>query len=395
MVAATHRTGPGEASRAAPILVRPVHSGRDLDQFVRLPWSIYRDDAAWIPPLLLERKLHLSSRNPFFEHGRWQGWIACRGQVPVGRIAAHVDDLHRARYGADTGHFGLLEGEDDPAIFTALFRAAENWLAQAGSRRISGPFSFSINQECGLLVDGFETPPAFLLSHNPRWYGPHVEALGYLPVKDLLAYWVNVDFEAPDAMRILVERYSKRIRIRCLRRNEMNRELEVLRDIFNDAWSNNWGFVPFTRSEFAELGSSLRLFVRDEYIQVAEVDGDPSAFVVALPNLHEVFRELNGSVLPFGLAKLLWRVWRRRISTGRVPLMGVRRRFQGRPLGVALAFLVIDAVRQELFANGIREVDLSWILEDNSGTRSILESFGSRQYKRFRIYEKQLCTARD
>jgi len=370
--------------------VRPVRSGGDLRKFIGLPWQIYADDPAWVPPLRLERRLHLSRFNPFFEHGHWQGWVALREGRAVGRISAQIDRLHREHYGADTGHFGLLESVHDAGVFSDLLQAAENWLRDHGTRHVTGPFNFSINQECGLLVSGFETPPAVMMPHGRAWYGPSLEAQGYKGVQDLLAYWVRVDFDPPPVMRALVQRYAGRIRLRPLRRAGLPDEMAILRDIFNDAWSRNWGFVPFTMAEFMELGQALRLFVRDEFVQIAELDGEPAAFIAALPNLNEVLKELQGRLLPAGWLKLMWRLRRRRIRTGRVPLMGVRRRFQNRPIGMALAFLVIDAVKRALLADRIEEVEMSWILESNSGMRSILDSIGSRLYKRYRIYEKVL-----
>ena len=355
-----------------------------------MPWLIYEDDPAWVPPLRLERRLHFSSLNPFFKHGKWQGWLAYRNDKPVGRISAQIDDLHRQRYGPDTGHFGLLEGEDSPDVFNALIQAAEQWLIKHQARIITGPFHLSINQECGLLVDGFETPPALMMPHHKPWYGRYLEEQAYEPAKDLFAYWVNVDFEIPRVMSRLIAKYGKQVTLRTLHRKDIKNEMELLRDLFNDAWSENWGFVPFTVAEFAELGNSLRLLVPDDYVQIAEIDGRAVAFIAALPNLNEILSDLDGRLFPFGLVKLISRIKGRKIKTGRVPLMGVRKQYQNRPVGMALAYLVIDAVRSALLRRGIMEVEMSWILEDNSGMRSILDSIGSKAYKRYRLYEKTL-----
>ncbi|MBI2994356.1 MAG: N-acetyltransferase [Gammaproteobacteria bacterium] len=376
--------GPGS------VRVQPVSSRADLRRFIDVPWQVYAGDPAWVPPLRLERRLHLSALNPFLAHGAWQGWVATRDHRPVGRISAQIDELHRQRYSANTGHFGMLEAGDDRDVFTVLFAAAEGWLRERGTRHVTGPFNFSINQECGLLIGGFDTPPSLLMPHGRPWYAARVEEQGYVPVKDLLAYWVRVDFEAPRVMSALLKRFAPRLRVRTLCRPHLRDELRLLRDIFNDAWSENWGFVPFTEAEFAELGQSLRLFVDDRLVQIAELDGVPAAFIVALPNLNEVLAGLDGSLFPLGWARLLWRLKRREIRTGRVALMGVRRSFQNRPLGMALAFQVIDAVRWALRELGIGEVEMSWILEENKGMRNILDCIGSKPYKRYRIYEKQL-----
>lgn len=372
------------------VTVRPVMSYRDMGRFIDVPWYIYANDPLWVPPLRLERRFHFSRFNPFFKHGEWQAWVAYQNGQPVGRISAQIDSLHRERYGADSGHFGLLECIDDSEVFAALILNAEAWLASRQVRHVSGPFNLSINQECGILVDGFDTPPVIMMPHSPRWYGRLLEEQGYLPAKDLLAYKVRVDFEIPRVMQVLINRFSSRVTLRTLKRNHFDEEMETLRDIFNDAWSENWGFIPFTREEFAELGTSLRLLLPDEFIQIAEVDGKAAAFMIGLPNLNEVLIELNGSLFPFGWLKIIKKIRNKEIRTGRIPLMGVRKQFHNTPLGLALACLVIDAPRQAGIARGIEEVEMSWILEDNIAMRSILDSIGSKQYKRYRIYGKTL-----
>lgn len=372
------------------VTVRPVMSYRDMGKFIEVPWHVYANDPLWVPPLRLERRFHFSRFNPFFKHGEWQAWVAYQNGQPVGRISAQIDSLHRERYGADSGHFGLLECIDDSEVFAALILNAEAWLASRQTRHVSGPFNLSINQECGILVDGFDTPPVIMMPHSPRWYGRLLEEQGYLPAKDLLAYKVRVDFEIPRVMQVMINRFSSKVTLRTLKRNHFDEEMETLRDIFNDAWSDNWGFIPFTREEFAELGTSLRLLLPDEFIQIAEVDGKAAAFMVGLPNLNEVLIELNGSLFPFGWLKMIKKIRNHEIKTGRIPLMGVRKQFHNTPLGLALACLVIDAPRQAGIARGIEEVEMSWILEDNVAMRSILDSIGSEQYKRYRIYGKTL-----
>ncbi len=372
------------------VVARPVTSRHDIGVFIDVPWRIYVDDPMWVPPLRLERRFHFSRFNPFFKHGEWQAWIAYRNSRPVGRISAQIDQLHRQRYGAETGHFGLFECIDDAEVAAVLVRAAEEWLAERHTRHVTGPFNFSINQECGVLVDGFDTPPMVMMPHSRRWYGRLLEEQGYQPVKDLLAYWVEVDFKVPRLMSALIAKFSDQVCLRPLRRDKFSEEMEILRDIFNDAWSENWGFVPFTKAEFAELGATLRLLVPDDCIQIAEVDGVPSAFMVALPNLNEIFAELDGSLFPFGWVKLSRIKSRGAVRTGRIPLMGVRKQFHNTPLGMALAFMVIDAPKKLARAVGVQAVELSWILEDNKPMRAILDSLGCRQYKRYRIYGKTL-----
>ncbi|MGY8813440.1 MAG: N-acetyltransferase [Gammaproteobacteria bacterium] len=372
------------------LTVVPVSSRRDLKTFIQVPWHIYSDDPQWVPPLRLERRLHFSSLNPYFKHAKWQAWVAFRGEQPVGRISAQIDQVHRNLHGKHSGQFGLIESVNDPKVFAALFKSCEAWLKEQNSINISGPFNFSINQECGVLVSGFKTPPVILMPHSREWYGPMIEDNGYLPAMDLLAYWINLDFKASPVMSTIVKRYKKRIHLRSLRRNKFKEELEILRDIFNDAWSTNWGYIPFSKEEFAELGNSLRFFIPDEFIQIAELNGKPAAFIVVLPNINEVLRSLDGKLFPLGWLKLLKAVKKNDIRTGRVPLMGVRKEFQNSPVGMALSFMVCSAGRDHALKNGIEGVEMSWILENNKGMRNVLDNVGSPEYKRYRIYEKTI-----
>lgn len=373
-----------------PVQVRPVDSTKDLDLFIRVPWTVYAQDPAWIPPLLLERKQHLSARNPFFKHAVWQGWIAHRNGRPVGRISAQIDRLHQERHGSHSGFFGMLEAEDSQETFAALLGCAENWLTNRGIRTVSGPFNLSINEECGLLIEGLDTPPSIMMGHARPYYPGYLESHGYSQAQDMLAYHVRPDFDAPAVMEALIRKTMGGVRVRPLRRSRLKEELQILRDIFNDAWSENWGFVPFTAEEFEDIGRTLTLLVDDDFVQIAELDQEPVAMIIALPNINEVVRDLNGRLLPFGWAKLLWRLKVRYPSSARVPLMGVRKRLQHTRRGPALAFLVIDAVRQALIRRGVRDVEMSWILDGNAGMRNIIESIGGTPYKRYRIYSKSL-----
>ncbi len=378
--------------QATPESVRivPINGSQDLRRFIDLPWSIYAGDPAWIPPLLIERREQFAPQNPYFAHARSCFWLAYRGTKPVGRISAQIDQLHETRYQDATGFFGLLEAEDEAETFHALLSTAETWLRDQGMSRIRGPFNLSINQECGLLVEGYDTPPMIMMGHARPYYADRIMAEGYRGSKDLLAYRIATDFSPPALMQVTVKKAGNYARIRPLRKSYMNEELRILKEIYEDAWSENWGFIPFTEDEFRHLGHSLRLLVEDECVQIAEVDGTPVGMIVAFPNLNEAIRDLDGRLLPFGWLKLLWRLKVKRPTTARVALMGVRKRFQRSALGTALAFMLIDAVRGYCIRRGVREVELSWILEDNMPMRNMLVVIGGVPYKRYRIYEKAL-----
>lgn len=372
------------------ISLEVVTERKQLREFLALAHRLYASDPVWIAPLDLMKREQLSPANHFFEHARWRAWIARRNGVPVGRITAQIDEMHLQQHGDAVGYFGMLEAEDDPAVFATLLGAAEEWLRAEGMRQVRGPFNLHVNEEVGLLVEGFSTPPYFLMGHARPWYGARVEAQGYQGAKDLLAYHVRPDFEAPRVMERLANRVSDRVTLRSVRPKQLQEDAAIMRDIFNDAWQNNWGFVPLAEAEWADTVKTLTKLMPDEYIQIAEYDGEPVAFIVALPNLNEAIRDLKGKLLPFGWLKLLWRLKVRHPQTARVPLMGVRQSFQHSRLGPTLAFMVIDAVRKPLHARGVKDVEMGWILEDNDGMRNIIETIGGQAYKRYRIYQKEL-----
>ncbi len=371
--------------------IMAVNDAQALRDFIRVPWSIYRDDPNWIPPLLIERRQALSSKNPFLEHARWQAWVAYRDGRPVGRISAQIDQLHLDRYQNKTAYFGLVEAPDDAAVFEALFGAAETWLREQGMLRIVGPFNLGINQEIGILVEGFETPPYVMMSHSQPYYDESIQRRGYEPAQDFLAYEVDrKGFALSNKVLSLMQRMARQVSVRPLNRKRVPEEISLMRDIFNDAWANNWNFVPFTAAEFEAVGKELLSLLPDDFIQFAEVDGKAVAFIALLPNINEAVADLNGRLLPFGWAKLLWRLKIRFPQTARVPLMGVRQQYQHTRLGPALALLLIQALHQPALRQGIQRVELSWILEDNQGVRNIIESIGGVVSKRYRMYHKEL-----
>jgi len=371
--------------------VTAVEDARQLKEFIRVPWGIYREDPHWVPPLLIERKQALAAKNPYFQHARWRAWVAHRGGAAIGRISAQVDQLHLDRYRDATGFFGLVEAPDDDAVFRALFDVAEEWLRGQGMRRVIGPFNLGINQEIGILVEGFDTPPYVMMSHSRRYYDQAIQRSGYRPVQDCLAYEIDrQSFALSPKVRRMLERTAPGVRVRPLERRRLDEDIAIMRDIFNDAWTENWSFVPFTQAEFESVAKELLALLPDDFIQIAEVDGEPAAFIVLLPNINEAIADLDGRLLPFGWAKLLWRLKIRRPQTARVPLMGVRQRYQKTRLGPALALLLIQALHQPGLREGLQRVELSWILEQNHDVRGIIENVGGTVTKRYRIYEKHL-----
>ncbi len=373
------------------IEIREVVGKKALKTFIRVPWSIYKDDPNWIPPLLIERKEAFSSKNPFFKHAIWRAWIAYQDGKPVGRISAQIDELHQQRYNNKTGFFGLIEAPDDDAIFSALFETAENWLRDNGMQQIIGPFNLGINQEVGILIEGFDTPPCVMTSHSPRYYGAAIERCGYRQAQELLAYELDIHtYTAPAIMEELFNRTANRVKVRQLNRKTMEADFEVMRDIFNDAWQYNWNFVPFTREEFKAVAKELLMVVPDEFLKIAEIDGEAAAFMAMLPDINSVITDLNGRLLPFGWAKMLWRLKVRFPKRCRIPLMGVRQTYQNTIFGPAMALMLVESVIKPGMARGGNTVEMSWILEQNKPTRNMIEKFGGKITKRYHMYEKGL-----
>ena len=365
----------------------------DRDAFLRVPWAIYREDIHWVPPLLAERRDHLNPRkNPFFDRAEAKYWLARRGAETVGRISAQVNHAYLKQHNDATGHFGFLEAEDNAETFQALLSAAEGWLREKGMRRATGPFSLSINDESGLLIEGFDAPPSIMMGYARPYYGDRLAEAGYKKAKDLICYRYMTDLENSPQVATFLKR-AKQIDGLVIRHLDMRRyrsELANIIDIFNDAWSDNWGFVPLSDAEIRHMSKMLRPLVRSQNFAIAELDGKPVAMAVSLPNLNEAIADLGGRLLPFGWAKLLWRVRLKTIKTARMPLMGVRKEYQGSLTGAVLAFSVIDAVRAAQKQAGVQIGELSWILEDNLPVRHMIEQFGGVAYKTYRIYEQAL-----
>lgn len=372
-----------------PVLVTPVATRRDRALFLRLPDRLHADDPLYVPPLLLQRRELLDGgRNPYFRHAEVALFLAWRDGRPVGRVSAQIDHHAVERHGP-IGHFGLLAAEDAEAV-AALMAAAHGFLAARGMARVRGPFNLSINQESGLLVDGRDTAPTLLTPHDLPHLGPALEAVGYVKARDLLGYATPVTAEPPRLARRLAAGLSGRVRLRPFALARLTEEVARALAVFNDAWQDNWGFVPLTRDEMRALADSLRPLLDARLTCMAELDGAPVGMMIALPDLNEAIRGLGGRLAPLGWARLLWRLKLRGLKGARVPLMGVCRALAGSPLGAALPFAMVEAIRPHLLALGYRRVEMSWILEDNQPMRRLAEVVGGTVAKRWRVYERGL-----
>jgi hypothetical protein len=378
---------------AAGLEIRPVASAADRRAFVDLVWDIYKDDRVWVPPLKSEvHGLIDPKKNPWFGHARAHLWLAERGGRIVGRISAQVDDLVQQAMGAGTGQWGMFEAADEETA-QALIATAEEWLREQGMTIAHGPISLSIWDEPGLLIDGFDQAPTVMMGHHRPDYQRWVETAGYAKAKDLLTYEVDIaNWSDPLIQRLIAAgEKNPRIRIRTVDKSRFDAEARIILGLLNDAWSQNWGYVPLTEAEIAYAGKKLKPIIYEDLVRIAEVDGEPVAFMITLPDINELTADLNGRLFPLGWAKLLWRLRNPRTRRARVPLMGVASRLHNTRLATQLAFMLIEFTRRDAVGKyGITIGEFGWILEDNKGMVSIAELPAAKVNHRYRVFEKAL-----
>ena len=381
------------------ITLKRVESAADRKAFVDLVWKLYANDPHWVPPLKAEMLGLIGGikSNPWFGHAEAAFWLALKDGGMVGRISAQVDQLVIAPgapgAGPGTGHFGMFECIDDPAVAEALFDAAEDWLRQKGMTRAMGPFSLSVWDEPGLLVQGFEGPPTVMMGHHLPYYEGMVATRGYQGVKDLHCWSLPIAQPFPEMVQRIVafsERNAKLV-TRPVDKSKFDQEAALILDILNDAWSDNWGFVPLTPAEIAYVGKKLKPIIFEGLVRVAEYEGVPVGFMITLPDINELTRDLNGNLFPFGWAKLLWRLRAPKVKRMRVPLMGIRKSLQGHRAASLMAFQMIEYIRRVAVTEfGASEGELGWVLEDNGPMRSVADAIDSHVTRTYRIYERAL-----
>ncbi len=383
---------------ASPLTIKPVVSKADRKAFVDLPFRLYRDDPNWVPPLKGEAfGLITPEKNGWYSHAKAQLFLAYRDGELVGRISAHIDTLALEMpaaqgFGPGTGQWGLMEAEDED-IFRALLAAAEQWLRDQGITRVLGPISQSIWEEPGLLIEGYDHPPTVMMGHAKPEYRGWIEAAGYTPAKQMMTYELDITQEFPRIVQRIIKsgESNPRINVREVDKSRFDEEAAIILSILNDAWSDNWGFVPLTPPEIKDVGVKLKPIVFNDLIRIAELDGKPVAFMITLPDLNEPLKGLNGSLLPFGWAKLLLWLRRPKVRTMRVPLMGVVKELQSSRMASQLAFMMIEYIRRASVTRyGATRGEIGWILDDNQGMRSIAETIESHVNKVYQVYEKTL-----
>jgi GNAT superfamily N-acetyltransferase len=373
--------------------VRPVHSRADLMRFIKLPWRLYRNSPRWVPPLISERKHHLDrERNPFFAHAEAEYFLAWREGQPVGRITAHVDHRFNEFQKNDWGLFGFFEAEDDPEIANALLSRAEGWLRERGRDNMVGPMDFSMNHECGLLVEGHERPPQILENWHHPYYAGLIEGYGLRKVMDLYKWELRIG-DRESVLPIVFELADKvepkyGVRVRHMRKRNFESEVRAFMEVYNAAWENNWGFVPLTDAELTAYAKELKPILDENWAWVAEAEGKVVGAALSIPDYNQVLAKLNGRLLPLGWAKAL--VARRQIDSVRVLALGVKRAYQH--TGVAAKFYA------EHFNSAARTPqtwgEMGWILETNTAMNRGMEAMNGRIVKRYRLYQKPLNEGR-
>ncbi|MEO6216486.1 MAG: N-acetyltransferase, partial [Sphingomonas sp.] len=383
---------------ASPLSIRPISSKADRKKFIDLPFRLYKNDRNWVPPLKGEALgLITPEKNGWFSHAEAQLFLAERGGQVVGRISAHIDTLALTMpasqgFGPGCGQFGLFDAEDENTA-KALINAAEGWLRNKGMTRVIGPISMSIWEEPGLLIQGYDHSPTIMMGHAKPEYRGWIEGAGYTPAKTLYTYDLDITQEFPPIVKRIIESGEKnpRIRIREVDKSKFDEEAAIILAILNDAWADNWGFVPLTPPEIADVGVKLKPIVFNDLIRIAELDGRPVAFMITLPDLNEVIKPLNGKLFPFGWAKLLLWLRKPKARTMRVPLMGVLKELQASRMAGQLAFMMIEYIRRAALAKyGATRGEIGWVLDDNQGMNAIAETIKSKINKTYEIYQKTL-----
>ncbi|HEY6464001.1 MAG TPA: hypothetical protein VIY73_27715 [Polyangiaceae bacterium] len=372
--------------------IRQLPMGGALHDFLNVVDYIYRGDPNYVRPLDMELKDRLNpKKNPFFEHGEGAVFCAYRNGFPVGRCTATIDRDHLDRYQDGVGFFGFLDTIDDEEVSRALLARAESWLRGKGMKRIRGPLSLNVNEEMGCLVEGFDTPPYVMMPHHRRYQSSLIEKAGYATAKDVYAWRYNVGElntrvkRAREEMLALPELSFRRASMKNL-----DKDVELLVDVFNDAWSDNWGFVPFTRNEVKKMAADFKLLLMPEITCICSLDGEPAAVALAIPNLNELVRDMHGRLLPLGLPKLLWRLKVRGPRSARLILLGIRKKYRNMRKYAPLSAFMYAEMNDGAKSLGIKEGELGWTLEDNGRVNAGITMMGAKAYKTYRVYEKAL-----
>jgi hypothetical protein len=380
-----------------PVEIRPVRSKKDRELFLHVPWSLgMKSDPNWVPPLLDDYRRSLDAgKSPFLKHGELQCFLALEEGKPVGRISAQVDFDFDKQWPDEKGvaFFGFFESKDDLPVARALFDAAGGWARSKGRTRLRGPFTLDSKGEVGVLVEGFDTPPRIGMPHNRPYLGPLVESAGLRKAKDFYAWWYTSGHLDEQTQRIAERTLAlPNVKVRHMDLSQFRREVGIVRDVYNEAWSKNWNFTPFTAEELEIIATEYKMFVDTSIALVAEVDGRPAAMCFAIPDVNEMVKDFDGELMrrPWNLLKLLYRLKFRRPHHARLLLLGVKEEFRAsHKYGTLAAVLYVEVARRGERA-GYVGGELSWTLEDNAMINRGIERMGARRYKTYRVYETSI-----
>jgi hypothetical protein len=372
------------------ITIRPVKTKKDLTAFIKFPWKIYKGDKNWVPPLISERKAFFNPEvNPFYKHADVVLFLAEKDGKIVGRIAGLVNFKHIETHQEKAGFFGFFESIEDFEVAKKLLDAVKNFLKSKGMELMRGPMNFSVNDEIGFLLERFEYPPSIMMTYNPKYYLGFMEKYGMIKAKDLYAYYLDTKIRPPERFKRIADFVKKKenIVVRKLNLKDFKSEVEKIKKIYNLAWSKNWGAIPMTDEEFEYLAKDFKKLVDPDLVMIAEVNGEPAGFSMALPNINQLLIKLNGRLFPFGIFKLLWYTkFHKAIDGLRLLTMGVIHKYQKR--GIETIFYTDTYFNGE--KKGYRWAEMSWNLEDNYLINHALETFGAKLYKKYRIYEMKI-----
>jgi hypothetical protein len=375
------------------VVVKQVNDDKKgMKEFLELPYSLYKKDKHWCPPLRFERKEFFSAKNPFMKHSEVGFFVAYDGNQPVGRVTAHRDDIYDKFYNTHQGFFGFYESIKDDEVAEKLMLACEDWMKTRGIDSLMGPFNFTTNHEVGFLIKGFDSPPVIMMTYTKPYYPEQLKKLGYKKEKELIAFWVDRSTEKPEFFTVMAKRIDREIKgtyeIRIMDLKNLKSELKIILDIYNDAWNKNWGFVPMTEEEIDDTARQLKSIIQPEYIYFLYLKGEPAAFLLCLPDINNVLiRIKSGKLFPTGIFKLLF--FKKYIQTGRILLMGVKNQFRNQGLDVLIYNRMIEDMFSKVPRN-IKNAEMSWILEDNHVMVNILETMNADPYKRYLIVKKSL-----
>jgi hypothetical protein len=374
------------------IEIRQHTPGQDVNDFIRAPFEVFKDDPVWVPPLNMIVKEQLSPvKNPLFQHADVALFTAWKNGRLAGRVSAQVDRNHLNHYNDNTGFFGFFDTINDEEVARRLIESAGSWVSKRGMKRLRGPLSFTINDEVGTLIDGFDTPPMFMMAHSTPYQGQLAEAAGLQKAKDIYAWIFNIAEPKQRAVRAWEEiNEMPEVRVRTADRSRLDDEIRTLLEVYHEAWSENWGFVPTTEAEGKKATDDMKFVLNQEFCFFYEIDGEPAGMCLALPNLNEVIKDLNGKLFPFGFAKLLWRLKVRHPKTARLVMLGIKKKYRNKKKYGGLAFALCVEICKRGVKNGYDAAELSWTLEDNSPVNLTIRAMGGRKYKTYRIYEKSL-----